>query len=496
MDTDLSDLSNLPSFAIGSTLPDGSGAVVQIDINQDNIFDLRLPAKFYPAGTIIEGDISMNQEIPWDLPPEDEGDIPEDQLPPNSNFPDIQGTVLHELGHVEGLAHCYMVEPTMSGTPILPSTNPYDVRELDFDDKLALHLAYTSSPLTRLGKGGIQGRIINGDAADNVSSTPLPIPEIENTPVWLGRPNDDGSYNSDDVVGVDETTSFTHKIRLFAEVMNSPNFKRPLNMGDPFAGAAIVRDNRYSFGGLPPSSSPVFVNSNTVLPPNGYVLYVQPAPFLTNDEAQATFPPDSTLIPPEFYGGTTPYALIGIGDVADPNTPGDGYVQDNYLQFAYNMLGQYALRIAGSQYQLLENAMTPSQGYITYRITTADGHTSDVANFAPSLDLVTTGIVENDLDNYAQGTFVVGNAIVSTETLSLGHHRGDGLTSPTDMLVQTTIQNITTQPLQVGVRFLSKPVIYTDDYLSFEVNGKLYRQEEEWVKDRTQNPNREPMPSI
>ncbi|HEX2987217.1 MAG TPA: hypothetical protein VHS06_03495, partial [Chloroflexota bacterium] len=39
VDTDLSDLSNLPSFAIGSTLPDGSGAVVQIDINQDNIFD-------------------------------------------------------------------------------------------------------------------------------------------------------------------------------------------------------------------------------------------------------------------------------------------------------------------------------------------------------------------------------------------------------------------------------------------------------------------------
>ena len=70
---------------------------------------------------------------------------------------------------------------------------------------------------------------------------------------------------------------------------------------------ATFADDRYYFPWLPPSNSPLEVNSHVVLQPSGYIIYIEPAAGLTVEEVQAAFGPNDALVPPEFYGGAIPF---------------------------------------------------------------------------------------------------------------------------------------------------------------------------------------------
>lgn len=462
-DVDLSDFGSLPSFAISGITIDGG---VQIDLDMDGLADLALPSQFYPAGTVIDSDIIFNQFIAqWALPPEDPSGLTPEQRQELVGALDIQSITEHELGHVIGLSHTPLVAPSM--TPYMDQdTDPYDRRELDFDDKLSLAMAY-EPVFSRLEKGAIAGSVINGDAEDGVA--PFSIPEIENVPIFVGRPIVSSYVHGDDRIAVDEQTSLTQKIRLFAQIMSTPRFRTPLGINSP-----IVRDNRYFIPGLPSSSAPLRVDSHLTLAPNGYAVYMEPTT-IAMDDVQMAYSPAASLIPPEFYGGAVPYQQPGTGNAADPNTPADFLVQDNWLQFGYNALGQFALRIAGSAYQLVDDTITPTESYVTYRVV-QNGVTKDVPNFRTT-DISGVSMLENDLQNSAQGVYTIANAIASTETLQIGHYRQDGNSTTTDLRIQVQLQNVTSTTLEAGVRYLVRPVINATNQLSFYVGDREYTQE-------------------
>lgn len=480
-DLNLLDAANLPPFVI-SVYAEGT----LIDLNSDGVAELGLPRAKYKAGTIIDADIVFNPLLwdSWELPPEDPGSLTWQQRQDVLGALDIESVFTHELGHAAGLAHLTMLQrPTM--TPFyFDDTDPYEFRELDFDDHLSLHKQYADNPFARLGRGAIMGRVIDGDAMDGVA--PFPIPEIENTPVYLGRPYESGfpvDPRNDETSATDQTTSFPRTIRLFAEVLTSPEFRVPV--GDL---APVMRDNRYIFPGLPPSTDSMVIEPsdylpNLVLAQNDYAVYIQP-PLNLVDEVQAAYPPDSTRTPPEFYGGLlTPFALPGTRDVPDPNTPNDYLVQDQRLQFSYTKLGQFALRIAGSEYQLIDDAITPSESYITYRVVRGNGTTKDVVNFSANgiqpVDPLNPVQEDDPLDTLT-GRYVIDNVLRTTETIELGNFRpGSDLTTvPRDMRITIEVQNMdSSETVQSGLRFLVKPVLGSENQLGFWAGDTLYTKE-------------------
>ncbi|MEI7632881.1 MAG: hypothetical protein WCK47_01215 [bacterium] len=463
-DVDLTNPDQLPAYVIGVGLADSV-----IGLTPGDLTGLLLPNRKYPAGTIIDSDIVFNQQLSlWTLPPEDFRDLTPEQRADLLGMPDIQETAVHELGHTAGLAHCSLQMPTM--TPIVTAdTDPYDRRELDFDDRLAININYNPlfSMLGASGRGAISGRVINGRAVDNAS--PLgAVPEVELTPVFVGRPNDDGFVRADDRVGIDQDTLLSHKIRLFAEVLNSPTFSAPVGINSP-----VTFDNRYFIPGLPPSSNPVHVNTynNIILPPNDYAVYLEPYLDIanSNDMAQIIYGPLPEDVPAEFFGGSCSWSAPGQGNVSDPNTPNDNLVQDSFLQFGYNRLGQFSLRFAGTRYQLVDDAINPTESYITYRIRRPNGSVIDVPNFRGN-DIETTGMQESDLNNFARSYNIVDHAIISTETISLGQY--STVSNNSQMMVSVQIQNITSSNLEVGARFLVRPVLNSTSQLEFLVGNQ------------------------
>ncbi len=469
-DVDLSDPSNIPPFVVSFSQQDAL-----VDLNQDNIFDLRLPQKKYSAGTILDSDVVFNQFLAnWELPPEDPGDLTPSERQQILGAFDIEGTALHELGHVAGLAHCFLQEPTMTGAPLPADADPYKIRDLDFDDRISLQMAY-AQPFDRLGRGAIAGRVTNGDAVDNVD--PLPeIREIELQSVYLGRPHENGITNADDVVGTDETTSFTRKIRLVSDVLISPEFRTPVGLLAP-----IIRDNRYFFPGLPGSNESLRVNSSLTLLPNDYIVYIKPSPYQTNDEAQIQFGTGAAFVPPEFYGGLVrPFSLPGGGNGADGNVANDFVVQNRYLRFSYNNTGQFALAINGSDFGLVDDQFAPPvSSYITYRLRRPNGSFLDVPNFRGQ-DITPlntrTPMQEDDVRNRATGSYRIANSIVTTETMELGTFRDDGTTNA-DFRLGVVVRNTTSETLDFGLRFLVKPVLFDSNQLAYFVGETKYNRE-------------------
>lgn len=473
-DVDLSDIDNIPPFVLSFNTVDA-----QLDLDFDGIVDLTLPSNEFKAGTLIDSDIVFNQDLSdfWVLPPADPDAVTDAEREELLGAPDIEGIWTHELGHAAGLAHTTVLQaPTM--TPFLTAdVDPYDVRELDFDDKVSLKINY-SGAFDRLGRGAIQGRIIDGDAVDG--APPFPVAEIENTPVFLGRPNDDNFTHPDDVFAVDHTTSFTRKIRLVTEVLNSPFFRAPLGINAP-----IERDNRYFFPGLPTSDQPFPVeidteNPSQVLPASDYAVYIQPPLNLVND-VQAAFPPDPNRTPPEFYGGLlVPFALPGAVDQVDNNTPNDRLVQDERLQFAFTNLGQFALRLTNTVFQLIDDLIEPTESYITYRIRRPDGTVKDVANFRP-YDIVPVDpsrpMLEVDTLNFARGSYIIDNALVSTQTLEIGNFTTTATGGMSEFRVTVDVGNITDAALEAGLRFMIRPTLGGQSNLRFFVGDSVLARE-------------------
>lgn len=418
--------------------------------------DLRIPRAKYKAGSILDTDIIFNKLVGWSQPEFDPDDLPSHESREDYfGMPDVQGTLLHELGHAAGLDHAQLLMPTM--TPIVgPSTDVWDMRKLDWDDRNAIQSAY--KPLySLLGKGAIEGRIFDGRHFDGLTTTVAPFAEIMNTPVFIGRPTDDTYMLQDDIVAYNEVTSSTEHLRIFGSVINSPEFTiSGIN-------APTFNDNRFFIAGLPDSSEEVKIGYGPKLPPSDYSIHIEPAipvDQFTTPRSNDGFGPEIDEVPFEFYGGANPFQQPGADFAPDPNTPNDGTIQDNYLAATYSSSGQFGVHFAGTTSTLVERfTRTPTDSYITYRLI-QDGITSDIIN--TDLSAFTSAVMEeDDINNRVTGAFTIGSLVESTQRLELGKFRTeDYMTSgpQSDLRLSVDIKNITDAPMQVGLRYLVRTV--------------------------------------
>ena len=477
-DVDLSDTRNLPPFVVGFTMQDA-----QVDLDFDNVFDLTLPLRRYGAGTLLDCDIVMNQQLPlWVLPPEDPSTLTPQQRQAYLGSFDVQGVVLHELGHVAGLSHTPLVEPTMTGAPLANSTDPWLVRSLDFDDRLSIQMAYADH-FDPLGRSAISGRIYNGAVLDNVvtAGDDALVAELQLVPVYLGRPYETFSDGPDDRQGTDQTTSFTRNIRLIAQVYASPEFRRPVGARAPFC-----YDNRYFIPGLRASTDALRIDDFLTVLPNDYVVYIEPLSgadqAASGDLAVVQYGSEADpYVVPEFYGGLrVPFALPGGGRGLDSVDNGDFAVQNRFLRFLYNNTGQFSLAINETRpYPIVDDqAEVPVSSFMTYRIV-RNGVRKDVPNFRAQ-DIIPvdrrTPMREDEARNTAIGAFIIDNAILSTETLSLGTYRDDGTTNA-DFRAEVVVKNITAQPLDFGFRYMVKNTINNNVHQAFYLDQAKYNRE-------------------
>lgn len=463
-DVDLTDVTRIPAGVVTQYDP-STDTYATVTFNfQTDTFRLRLPFTSYAAGSIIDADVAFNDAYAsWVCPPEDP-----DQLSANDRAfligrADVQAVFTQALGQAMGLDYANLVEPTMAPEALTSDRDPYEVRELDFDDKLTARLHY-SGPFNLAGGGAIAGRIIPGDTFSGVVHLPFV------TPVYVGRVNDDGILSPDDRFGVDQNTSFTRKIRLFAQVFSGPEFFQQI--ANTYVYTPENSDLRYFISGLPGNDSPINIGNGVTLPPGRYVVYAEPntrteiSPFYVGFGASG-----ATIAPAEFYGGLLRrFLLPGSLAVPDPNTPGDNRVQDGYLRFAFDLLGRYTLSIfLGLNQQgvpitkrLIDDTEEPAESYITYRIVKPDGQKLDVANWRADqivpLDLHNI-ISEDDPNNRAIGRYIIGGTVRVEEKLELlPVARLDGTTAPTTFRATITAKNVTTGTIQVGIRHLLRAV--------------------------------------
>lgn len=407
-----------------------------------------IPAGEYKAGSIMDTDIVFNNLLfSWSAPSIDPDDLPGGETPQDHlGTLDIQAIMLHEMGHAAGLAHTQLFRSTMF--PAIHN-EVYEMRKLDWDDQTSLKMAYKKL-FNRLGKGAIEGQLYDGAAVDGVPD-PTPLEEeVMNQPVFIGRPTDDPYVLDDDTSGTDQITSMPQRIRLFGSVMSSPEFTLSA------INAPTYNDNRYFIPGLNSSDQPLKIGYGPELPPNDYAVYIQTG-FPMGEVVDGFMP----IVPTEFYGGALSYLLPGEGGTPDPNTPGDGQIQDNFLAATYNPTGQFGVYFPGTTTTLVERTPTqPTESYITYRIV-QDGVTSDVVN-TDITNFTSALIAENDLANVVTGQFGILNRVISTQTMELGHFRAHDYQSSgpqSDMRLTVRMQNITTAPMEVGVRYLVRTAV-------------------------------------
>lgn len=478
-DVDLSDFTRLPA-----------GVLVQYDSQNDtygtvtfnfqtDAFRLRLPITRYAAGSIIDADIALNDAYTdWVAPPENPSQLSDQQRADLIGRADVQSVITQALGMAIGLDFSNLRSPTMA-PEALTNRDPYDVRELDFDDKLAVRLQY-SDPFNLQGGGAIAGKIIPGNFLDG-NFNPLAFV----TPVYVGRVNDDGILSDDDRFGIDQNTSFTRKVRLFAQVFSGPEFFQGIS--NSYLVTPELFDWRYFIPGLPSPAQPLSIGNGVTLPAGRYVIYTEPNdrtnlnPFYVGFGGAAV-----TQAPAEFYGGLLQrFLLPGTRPVEDPNTAGDFRVQDGFLRFAFDILGRYTLGIHvgnGATQRIVDDNEEPSESYLTYRIIRPNGTTVDAANWRANdilpLD-VRFPIVEDDPNNRAIGRYIVAGSVLVEERLELlPLPRVDGTSTPTSFRVTILARNLTTGTLQFGLRHLLYLVPFDrGSRLVFWANNQRYSRE-------------------
>jgi hypothetical protein len=461
-DVDITDPTRLPAGIINQGSSDGTEAQnmnLILLAFQSAPLTLYLPGNSFPAGSIIDADIAFNDAYAnWVCPPEDPGDLSDVDRASLIGYADIQAVAAQALGQAIGLDYTNLTQPTMAPEALASNRDPYEVRELDFDDKLTVRMHY-SDPLSRLNGGAIAGRIIPGD----IFSGAVHLPFV--TPVYVGRVNDDGILSPDDRIGIDQNTSFTRKVRLFAEVFTGPEFYLPAS--NSYLLNPENNDLRYFIGGLPPSSSAINIGNRTTLPAGRYVVYTEPNTRTQLNPFYVGYATDAAVAPAEFYGGLLRrFRLPGSTAVADPDTPGDYRIQDGYLRVAFDLLGRYTLGIQlanGGSQRLIDDTEEPAESYITYHVVKPDGKVVDAANWR-AYDIVPLDprnpITEDDPNNKVVGRYIIGSSVLVEERLELiPTARVDSASSvPTTLRATVIARNMTTGTLQFGLRHLLRTV--------------------------------------
>jgi len=411
-----------------------SGVGVGVDTNGDGLIDFTMPFRdYYPAGLILDTDIILNILFIWAITPDD---------PPNPGLYqgtiDIESVVTHELGHCFGGSHSDIYESTM--WPFYKN-NPYDMRSIELDDEISQALTYPGS----LGSyGEIKGNYLDGDNKDNVP--PIPDPYIVGNPVYVGYTIDSSEipavFTPDYVA-----TKGAGMVRLVAQVLSGEDIE--IAMG---VNAQDNLNSKYHIPGLPPRDD--------------YVIYVDYHRFEAmriND--LATFGIGETITP-EYYGGANP-PVEGNGEATDLNNPADNMFENNYIQAAFNIYGQFTLRVNNGS-NLIEGHPNPASSFTTLRVI-KDSTTTDYVNRNFDFGTVATALSINDETNTASASWIVNDTIEVKVNYGISNTGGLN-TKPDDLMISYSIKNKGTGPIQIGLRHLINTQVGSMDSSPFIIN--------------------------
>ena len=158
-----------PSFLGGSTSNLTGVTLVEVDLNEDNKFDMVLPIRNYKQGEIIDTDIVFNPALTLDFRawPEKRSDVlPEFTDQDVIGSYDIQMLLTHALGWAQGVANSAIFDSVMypnfyNSFDVYP-TDPYKKRKLSFDDEMTAGIVHGLSPEKFNPYGAIGGVVLDG----------------------------------------------------------------------------------------------------------------------------------------------------------------------------------------------------------------------------------------------------------------------------------------------------------------------------------------------
>lgn len=224
---------------LAALMPDAveSSAQIPVDLNNDNVADVRLANRDYRQAEIIEVDLVFNRSATYRLWPESIDDVPSSIRYLVYGSLDIQALLTGGFGLAQGVGPALLRDSSMytiveDSNSTFP-TDPYNVRDLAFDDELAAGLLY---PNFGSSLGEIRGQTLDGQFISSLPPGASPDPTNPNTqdslfvvqaPVFLGRPaNQFPAGVHPDVVASDKGL-----VRLIAQVMSGQSLRYPTRQG-------------------------------------------------------------------------------------------------------------------------------------------------------------------------------------------------------------------------------------------------------------------------
>lgn len=462
IDIDLSDYNQLALLEQEGVIFNPTTGEIEVDVNGDGLIDIHLPRKEYEGGTIIDCDIAFNAEFTdYMLPPEDSGDLTQQQINDYLGEIDIEAHFMRALGEMLGLSPIPLNRPVMGnyleGGDF--AANPWEKRELNFADKMlaTLHYGYDVPSRTKAGEGcgasppppggtgGIKGMVVDGRGYYGQDDIFI-IPDI---PVFVGVPRDDFYITADSVfsdLGIVDLIgcSFTGVNNEVPDGVNAPD---------------AILNSEYVLTGLPPGEN--------------YVVYIEPSEFRSYEEEYQGFLPAIPDYPAEFYGGADP-PLAGDGTAEDINISGDGLITSRYLEVAYVDNGQFTVGVRQGP-ALLFGHPNPGTSYSSLKIVKEGQETIATNNFQ-EFGIPVRTLEVNDVVNYTTGTWLINNAVQLTQTLEIVPFGGPN-SQLDDLRVTYIIENVSSDPVEVELRMMLDTLLGARDDAPFVINGEQVRSE-------------------
>lgn len=441
-------------------LPDGvvvGTEVIELDLDGDGYIDIYIPLQDeYKAGSMLDSDIYFNQALTWAQYNGDPSSYSSAQLAE----PDVEGVVLHELGHVHGIAHSYINKATMFLGIEQLFFNAFEFKTLALDDEVAQAMIY--EPNSSLGGGAIQGEVLDGNYMDGVepAATDRSITQV---PVFVGVP---GTDYVDSYVFPNIFDSDRGPIQLNVQVWtgnDAGGMKIPLG---PNAPAFDDPDGRFFVPGLETRDD--------------YAVLIMPranaVSFIHGDIDNNPFFPQEATFPIEYYGGSAPFTP-GDGSAVDLNDAFDGYVDNEYIVIGADEFGQFDASVKGvsfgdgaQQSTLNYYILSPLRSFASVKVLDETQGNPVYTNYFSDFGQITNPIVLDDGSNTITGTWQLNSSLQISQNLSITNTGGENA-NPDDVQAEYTFNNLDSNPITLQFRLVLDAAIATNDNPAIFVNG-------------------------
>ncbi len=431
---------------------------VALDFDGDDQLDLFFPEiRNYKQGELIDVDIIFATTLTYYDWPEDPDDIPVNMEPFVAGSPDIQATMMTQLGLAQGIGLTYIIDSVMYPFTEGPSspfpTNPYRKRELAFDDIMTARLTHNPNWLDpnfgAIAGSVLEGAVVDGDAidVDDDGEVTQPVDEeneldayIVQKPVFLGvrpvqlaesavlaggntgRVDPEYTQHPDNIEAesvLGDANDGTY--RMIAQVLTGRELVIQRGEGDDdlffpidiegdeepdeIEGGITLEDDgvvdtvsrlnsAYLFPGLPSHDD----NGTTL----SYALYLDEDGEYPLNPVHDFFLEEEDY-PPEFYGGPMLTITQGNGQAPVFFNRADREFENEYITVDVDLIGRFALSINDGQ-ALLSGFRNGPESFVS--VTSPLGQFS---NKFTAIGNVVQSMLISDADKRATGVFSRNN---------------------------------------------------------------------------------------